>query len=269
MGIPKKQLLVVNPSMALAIEGQAPTGFADNFGGTAGDTIASASMSAQWSFHDQYAIDNAGTPAHDTIETINGRARWYINDNAGNAGNGKSLVWYTGGSDYLGAVHYVLMKPPFSVAAIGCRISDPADYATALTQANEYIFCGLQLRNPDMGAQYEHCVIGFRLGTETLEWKRRSGVSTTAQGDVGAFGSGEAQGDVRVDVAEGGARTWYYRETIGSGAWTEMTSGWNSAPEPDLEDGDGMIAVGIVAYAFDDFTPPFAAYIDRTEVDPT
>lgn len=242
-------------------------GFADDFGGTAGNTIATAPISAAWTLHDQYFIDNAA-PALDTIETIDGRLRLYVNDNAGNSGNGKSLIWRTGGADYLGAVHYKLMTPPFSVAAIGCRISDPAAYATDLTQTGEYIFCGLQVRNPDMLAKYEHCVIGYRVGVETLEWKRRSGATAVGQGDVGAFGTGEAQGDVRVDVAAGGARTWYYRQTIGTGAWIEMTSGWGSVATPDLTNGSGQMAVGVVSYGFDDFTPPWAAYIDRTEDDP-
>jgi hypothetical protein len=247
----------------------APEGFADDFGGTAGDTIGSASISAAWTLHDQFLIEEADGPAHDTVETVNGRLKLHNVDNIGYDTNyGKSLIWRDGGRDYLGAIHYKLMIPPFSVAAIGCLIAEHDDPGTFITQVGEYILCGIHMRNPDMSPEYEHCVLGYRAGVETLEWKRRAGATEIQVGDVGAFTSGEPTGDVRVDVAVGGARTWYYRETVGSGAWTEMTSGWGGASDPDLFDGDGAVAVGICAYAFDDFVPEFAAYIDRTEVDP-
>lgn len=248
--------------------GGAPaSAWADDFGGTAGDTIATAPIGAGWTLNDHYADNNAGAPAHDEREQVNGRIRLRIQNNAGNSGNGKSLIWRTGGVDYYGAIHYKVLTAPFSVALYGCRVAsqgDPSSFVAAMVSGSEYAFIGMAARNPDaIQGPYEHCVIGYRGGIETLEWKRRDESTGVAQGDVGAFASNQPVGSVRLDVAGDGTRTWYYSESVSPSSWTLVSTAWGSLTAPTLMNGSNEVAVGFCAYAFDNFVPDAGYYIDR------
>lgn len=247
--------------------GESGAGWADDFGGTAGDTIATAPISTSWTVYDWYEEQNPGSDGHDEREQVNGRFRVRIQDNAGNSGNGKSLIWRTGGTDYYGVFIYKLLTVPFDVALYGCRVasqSDPTTFVPAMVSGGEYAFCGLGIRDPDdLSGEYEHCVVGYRAGVETLEWKRRQGATSIAQGDVGAFSSNEPVGSVRLAVDASNNRTWYYSESVAPVSWTEMTSGWGFVTKPDCINASDQVAVGINVYCFDDFVPDAGYYIDQ------
>ena len=238
------------------------TSFADDFGGVAGGGQASAPIGAGWARNDQYD-NNTGLwlwntgDAIDFAERVDGRARLGVNNNAGNGGEGKSLVWLTGGNDYRGRIYYRRMTPPFDVA-ISCRIGTPGNPAAtnpSWISGAWYLFGYLQCRHPNMTGLYEHLAIGARGGIYTAEWKQRYGwvsptsVGGVSQGDVGAFASGVPVGSMRVHVDAGGNRQWYWSEDSdpNTATWSDASAiGFTSVTglNPSLLDDEGTMAVG-------------------------
>lgn len=244
---------------------QAAGGGGGGSSGWADDFATAGALDSGWLVYDHYEENNPGQSAHDEIGQTGGRFRARIQNNAGNSGNGKSLVWRTGGNDYYGVIYYKVLTAPFDVALLDCRVAsqgDPTSFLAAMVSGGEYAFIGLGARNPDdLASEYEHLVIGYRGGTETAEWKRRSGATSVSQGDVGAFASNEPVGSVRLAVDAGGNRTWYYSEdAVEPVSWTTLVTAWGGLAAPALMNVSNEVAVCISAYAFDNFVPDAGYY---------
>lgn len=242
-------------------------GWADDFGGTAGSTIASTALSG-------YTTQNATSLP--LIDQVNGRHRAQMRDNAGN----QTLFWtngaVNGGVPMIGRRDYKLFDVPASgtkrFIARRAQVCAPGSPGTAVAGAvagGEYLFCGIQIGAVTLSAaaaNYVHIVAGYRGGASTVEWKRTSGTANSSQGDVGSIGSPpNPQADLMLEIDSSRVVTGYWRAP-GDTVWTAISM---SGTQPNLGAGADQFAVAVITYCFDAYAPDYDGLIDALEYETT